>query len=415
MSTHQKRSGKRALAFILLTLLIDTIGFGIIIPVMPKLIMSLSGEPISAAAGYAGLMLFAFAAAHFVFSPVMGNLSDRFGRRPILLVSLAALSVDYLIMAFAPNLIWLFIGRVLSGLFGATFATANAYVTDVTPEDKRAQAFGLLGAAWGLGFIIGPVLGGFLGEIDPKLPFFVAAAIAALNTIYGFFVLPETLPSHERRPFDWRRSNPVGALIHFRRYPVLLGFAVIVILYQIGHDANPAIFTYYTIHKFGWSEQEMGFALAFTGIAVIFSQTIVIRWTVARFGELNSAYIGLITAATGFAGLGLATTGWQAYLALFSMSFMGLAMPSIRAMMARKVPANAQGELQGALSSLMGLTMIAAPLVMTQLFRAFSAADAPITLPGAPYLLAGLLMLLSALLLARQVRRSPHPEQPPEN
>lgn len=406
METAAPAKHPHALAFILITLLIDTIGFGIIIPVMPELIMTLSGEPISAAAGYAGLMLFAFAAAHFISSPVMGNLSDRFGRRPILLISLAALSVDYLIMALAPTLLWLFIGRTFSGAFGATFATANAYITDVTDEDKRPQAFGLLGAAWGLGFTLGPVIGGFLGEMDPRLPFFVTAGLGMLNVLYGYLVLPETLKQSDRRAFNWKRSNPIGALAHFHAYPVLLGLALVVILFQIAHDTNPAVFTYYVIHKFSWSETDIGIALGFVGIATIIAQTLVIRWTVARFGETNSAYIGFVAAAIGMGGFALAQEAWHAYLALIPMCLMGLAMPSVRSMMARRVPANAQGELQGALSSLMGLTMIAAPLIMTQLFRHFSSDDATIALPGAPYLLAALLMALAALLLARQVSQT---------
>ncbi len=389
------------MAFVLITVMIDTIGFGIIIPVLPQLVMDLTGEPISAAAGYGGIMLFAFAAAHFLFAPVMGNLSDRFGRRPILIISLAALGIDYLVMGFAPTITWLFAGRIFAGLFGATFATANAYITDVTEPDKRAQSFGLIGAAWGFGFIIGPVIGGFLGEIGPRVPFFVAAGLALSNVIYGLLVLPETLKEENRRPFDWRRANPVGALAHFRAYPLIIGLAAVIVLFQLAHDANPAIFTYYAIYKFGWTERDIGFALAFVGVTVIFSQTVLIRWTVKAFGEINSAYIGLIVAASGFGALGLATESWMAYAALVPMAFMGLAMPSIRSLMTARVPDNAQGELQGAIASLMGLTMIAAPLVMTQLFRSFTSADAPIDLPGAPYFLAALLMLMAALMLTR--------------
>ena len=394
------------MAFVLITVMIDTIGFGIIIPVLPRLVMELTGEPISAAAGYGGVMLFAFAAAHFLFAPVMGNLSDRFGRRPILIISLAALGIDYLVMGFAPSIAWLFAGRVFAGLFGATFATANAYVTDVTEPDKRAQSFGLIGAAWGFGFIIGPVIGGFLGEIGPRVPFFVAAGLALSNVVYGLLVLPETLKEENRRPFDWRRANPLGALAHFRAYPLIIGLAAVIVLFQLAHDANPAIFTYYAIYKFGWTERDIGFALAFVGVTVIFSQTVLIRWTVKTFGEINSAYIGLIVAASGFAALGLATESWMAYAALVPMAFMGLAMPSIRSLMTARVPDNAQGELQGAIASLMGLTMIAAPLIMTQLFRSFTSADAPIDLPGAPYFLAALMMLMAALMLTRYTRDS---------
>ncbi|MBL4864386.1 MAG: TCR/Tet family MFS transporter [Rhodobiaceae bacterium] len=396
------------MAFVLITVMIDTIGFGIIIPVLPRLVMELTGEPISAAAGYGGVMLSAFAAAHFLFAPVMGNLSDRFGRRPILIISLAALGIDYLVMGFAPSIAWLFAGRVFAGLFGATFATANAYVTDVTEPDKRAQSFGLIGAAWGFGFIIGPVIGGFLGEIGPRVPFFVAAGLALSNVVYGLLVLPETLKEENRRPFDWRRANPLGALAHFRAYPLIIGLAAVIVLFQLAHDANPAIFTYYAIYKFGWTERDIGFALAFVGVTVIFSQTVLIRWTVKTFGEINSAYIGLIVAASGFAALGLATESWMAYAALVPMAFMGLAMPSIRSLMTARVPDNAQGELQGAIASLMGLTMIAAPLIMTQLFRSFTSADAPIDLPGAPYFLAALMMLMAALMLTRYTR-NPQP------
>ncbi|PCJ71865.1 MAG: tetracycline resistance MFS efflux pump [Rhodobiaceae bacterium] len=397
---------RNAMAFVLITVMIDTIGFGIIIPVLPRLVMELTGEPISAAAGYGGVMLFAFAAAHFLFAPLMGNLSDRFGRRPILIISLAALGVDYLVMGFAPSIAWLFAGRVFAGLFGATFATANAYITDVTEPDKRAQAFALIGAAWGLGFIIGPAIGGFLGEIGPRIPFFAAAGLAFCNVIYGLLVLPETLAEENRRSFDWRRANPVGALAHFRTYPLIIGLAIVMVLFQIAGDANPAIFTYYAIYKFGWSERDIGFALTFVGVTVIFSQTILIRWTVKTFGEINTAYIGLIVAALGFAALGLATESWMAYAALVPMAFMGLAMPPIRSLMTTRVPDNAQGELQGAIASLMGLTMIATPLIMTQLFSSFTGVDAPIDLPGAPYFLAALMMLMAALMLTRYTRDS---------
>jgi MFS transporter, DHA1 family, tetracycline resistance protein len=402
----KREPGRHAMIFVLITVLIDTIGFGIIIPVLPKLIIELTGEPVSAAAAYGGVILFAFAGAHFLFSPVMGNLSDRFGRRPVLIVSLAVLGIDYLIMGFAPSIAWLIAGRVFAGLFGATFATANAYVTDVTPADKRSQAFGLLGAAWGLGFILGPVIGGFLGEFGPRVPFFVAAVLAFLNVIYGLIVLPETLQEKNRRSFDLKRANPIGALAHFKAYPVIIGLAAVIVLFQIAHDANPAIFTYYTIHKFGWSEREIGFALGFVGITVVFTQTVVIRWTVEKFGEINSAYLGLLIAAVGFMGLGLAAESWLAYVALVPMAFMGLAMPSIRSLMSARVPNDAQGELQGAISSLMGLTMIAAPLIMTQLFYSFTAPNAFIHLPGAPYLLAAILMLLSAILLRISASRT---------
>lgn len=400
-----RKPGRFALAFILMTVLIDTIGFGIIIPVMPSLIVELTGEPISGAAGYGGTLLFTFAAAQFICAPILGNLSDRFGRRPVLLISLAALGADYIIMGFAPTLAWLFIGRLFAGVFGATFATANAYVTDVSTPDMRAKNFGMVGAAWGAGFILGPVIGGYLGEIGPRIPFFAAAALSFANVIFGLFVLPETLKDEDRRPFEWLRANPVGALSHFRTYPVILGLAGVMVLFQIGHDAHPSVFTYYTIYKFGWSESDIGQAMAFVGIATIFAQTVVIRWTIDKYGELTSAYLGLAFAAIGFFGVALAPSGWWVYAALIPGSLMGLAMAPLRSIMASRVPANAQGELQGAISSLMSLTLIASPLIMTQLFQAFTNGTFPVVLPGAPYFLAGILMLAAMLALTRYTRK----------
>jgi len=251
MSSVGSHSPNHAILFILVTILIDTIGFGMIAPVMPELIRGMTGEGFAEAARYGGMLMFLFAAVQFFAAPILGNLSDRFGRRPVLLISLAALGIDYIIIALAPTLVWLFVGRAIAGAASATFATANAYIVDVSPPEDRAKHFGYLSAAWGLGFMLGPAIGGMLGEFGPRVPFWAAAGLSVLNVLYGLFVLPESLSASSRRDFVWKRANPVGALLQIRKYPVVLGLLIVLIPYQIAHDANPAVWGYYTMHRFG--------------------------------------------------------------------------------------------------------------------------------------------------------------------
>jgi DHA1 family tetracycline resistance protein-like MFS transporter len=398
--------GRHALLFILITIFADTVAFGIIIPVLPKLIAELGDTSISEAATYGGLLMFVFALMQFLFAPVIGNLSDRFGRRPVLLVSLAALGIDYVIMGLAPTLVWLFLGRMVAGLAAATFATANAYIADITTEAERAARFGLVGAAWGLGFVLGPAIGGLLGELDLRLPFFAAAGLALANVIYGFIVLPETLARDKRRPFAMQRANPLGAIRALGRYPVIPGLFAAMVLYFVGHDVNPSTWTYYVLHKFQWTEGQIGLALAAVGISSAVVSGTLVGPVVARLGEARTAYLGFCLAALSCLGYSLAGEGWMIFPCIAVGAFMGLVMPALRSIMSKIVPEDGQGELQGAIASLMGLTAIGAPLIMTQTFRFFSMEGTPIYFPGASFLLAGVLMLFGAVVVMLTLKRA---------
>jgi DHA1 family tetracycline resistance protein-like MFS transporter len=381
--------------FILVTILIDTIGFGMIAPVMPELISELTGEGFAVAARYGGYLMFLFAAVQFVAAPILGNLSDRFGRRPVLLFSLAALGVDYVVIALAPTLAWLFVGRFISAIASATFATANAYVADVSEPEERAKHFGYLSAAWGLGFMLGPVFGGLLGELGARIPFWAAAALSLSNVLYGLFVLPESLPRAGRRPFDLRRANPIGALMQIRRYPVVLGLLFVLVPYQIAHDANPAVWGFYTMHKFGWSVSMVGASLFVVGLSIMLVNALLVAPTIKNLGERNAVMIGFSSMALGFFIFAFATQTWMVFAGILPFALIGVAQPAIRGMMANRVPPDAQGELHGATASLMSLTMIVSPLIMTELFHEFSREGAPVDFPGAPFFVAGWLALLA--------------------
>ncbi len=395
---------RRALAFVLVTVLLDVIGIGIIIPVMPELLMELSGEGLDRAAVIGGWLMFLYAFMQFVFAPVLGNLSDRFGRRPVLLFSLLAFGLDYVLMGFAPTLTWLFVGRAIAGVAGATTSTANAFIADVSPPEKRAANFGLIGAVWGLGFILGPVIGGLLGDFGPRVPFFAAAGLALANVVYGFFVLPETLAPELRRPFDWRRANPLGALAQMRRFPMVLGVFAVLVLYQVAHDANPATWTYYTMLKFGWTERDVGFSMGVVGLAIAVVQGGLIRAAIPKLGERLSALAGLLLMAVGYLGFAFAAEGWIMLAFIVPFALGGLAMPAIMGILANEVRDDMQGELQGAATSIRSLTAIVAPLLLTQVFGVFTADDAPVYFPGAAFLLAGALTALAAVVFAWRTR-----------
>jgi DHA1 family tetracycline resistance protein-like MFS transporter len=396
----QESQQGHAISFILITILIDTLGFGMIAPVMPELVSELTGEGFSEAAIYGGQLMFLFAAVQFIAAPILGNLGDRFGRRPVLLISLSALGLDYVLIALAPTLTWLFVGRFISAIASATFATANAWVSDVSPPADRARHFGFLSAAWGLGFMIGPVIGGLLGEIGPRVPFWAAAGLALVNVAYGFFVLPESLPKESRRSFDIRRANPIGALLQMRRFPALLGLMAVLIPYQIAHNANPAVWGYYTMHKFGWSVSDVGWSLFVVGATIMFVNALLVGPTIARIGEKGAVFLGFSAMSVGFFIFAFAMESWVMFLGIFPFALVGVASPALRGMMANQVPADAQGELQGALSSLMSLVMIGSPLLMTNLFHRYSREGADINFPGAPFLAAALLAILAMGLFA---------------
>jgi MFS transporter, DHA1 family, tetracycline resistance protein len=396
----EKPTGKKALAFILFTIFIDVVGIGITIPVAPPLIASLAHVDFSGAARYGGWLMFVYAAMQFLFAPVIGNLSDAYGRRPLLIFSLLMLGVDYLIVGFAPTIFWLFVGRVLSGVAGASFTTANAYIADVTPPENRAGNFGLMGAAFGVGFVVGPALGGILGDIWVRLPFFVSAALALLNAAYGYFVLAESLPPERRRRFKWKRANPLGALKALKRFPYLLGLGGVMILMRFAHDASPSTWTYYTMLRFHWTMKEVGLSLMASGAVTALAYGGLTRIMIPRLGEVRSVYFGLIAGALGFAGFAFATQGWMMYAILPVFALMALTMPAINAMMSRIVSPSEQGELQGALASMGSLTSVAAPPFMSNLFAYFTGPQAPVHFPGAAFAAASLCLIAAVVLFS---------------
>lgn len=387
------------MAFIFITLLLDVIGFGIIIPVLPKLITHLTGEPLSAAARYGGWMGFAFAGMQFLFSPVLGNLSDKYGRRPVLLVALFGFGLDYLFLAFAPSIGWLFVGRMIAGITGASFTTAGAYIADISTPENRAKNFGLIGAAFGLGFIIGPVLGGKLVGFGAQVPFLVAAGLTFLNWLYGFFVLPESLTPENRRPFDWARANPIGSLQLLRRYPVILGMVGSLVLIYIAGHATQSTWAYYTMYKFHWNESRVGDSLGAVGLLTGLVQGVLIRYLNPKLGATRSVLLGLGLYAIGFLLFAFAPNGWLMFAFLVPYCLGGIAGPALQGIMSGQVPPNEQGELQGALTSLVSLTAIVGPPLMTNLFSFFTSTQAPVEFPGAPFL-AGAVLTAGSLLLA---------------
>lgn len=390
--------------FVLLTVLIDTIGFGIIMPVLPQLLMQIGAVDLAGAARLGGLLLVVFAGLQFLFGPMIGNLSDRFGRRPVLLISLVAFSGNYALMGLAPNLTWLFVGRALTGIAGAVYAPAMAYVADVTPPEKRAQSFGLIGAMFGLGFILGPALGGFLSELGPRAPFFAAALLAALNFVYGLFVLPESLPMERRRPFSLARANPLGTLVAFRAHKRVLGFALIAFFWQLAFHVYPATWSYFTIAKFDLSSREIGATLALSGLSMTIVQGFLTGRIVARIGETRAAPIGFLTGATVFMGYAFITQRWMLYPLLAVGGLQGVAMPSLNALMSRELGPERQGELSGGMASVMGLSSVVGPLLLTQTMATFSAADAPVYFPGAAFVVASCFALFCLFLLRVQLR-----------
>src|SRR5579872_1146106 len=368
---------KPALAFIFITLLIDVTGFGIIIPVFPKLIAELMHGTISEASQYSGWLMFAFAIMQFIFSPIMGNLSDKYGRRPVLLFSLFGFGIDYLFLALAPTIGLLFIGRIIAGITGASMTTANAYIADISPPEKRAQNFGLVGAAFGLGFIIGPAIGGMLGSFGSRVPFFVAAGLTLTNWLYGYFILPESLKPELRRPFDWKRANPIGSLMHLNKYPVIAGLIGAIVLVYIAGHAVQSVWSFYTIEKFGWDPNMIGWSLAAVGLGIGLVQGWLIRIITPKIGSKNSVYLGLALNTIGFILFAFATQGWMMFVFLIPFCLGGICGPALQSIMSNQVPENEQGELQGALTSLMSATMIIGPLLMTNLFAYFTGASRP--------------------------------------
>ncbi|MDX1907250.1 MAG: TCR/Tet family MFS transporter [Bacteroidia bacterium] len=393
-----------AVGFIFVTLLIDVIGFGIIIPVLPKLISDLAHVSLSQAAPLGGWLTASYLVAQFMFAPILGGLSDQYGRRVVLLVSLLGFGLDYLLQAFAPSIGWLFLGRILAGILGSSFTTGAAYIADVSTPETRAQNFGLIGAAFGLGFIIGPAIGGMLGPLGPRVPFMAAAGLALTNWLYGLFVLPESLAPENRRPFDWKRANPVGSLLQLGKYPLISGLVLSMFLLNVSAQAVQGAWPYFTMEKFKWDERMVGISLAVVGVITAIIQGGLIRVIIPRLGQARSVFVGLSLYCLGFLLFAFAPTGWMLFLFLIPYGFGGIAGPAIQGLISTEVPPNAQGELQGGLTSLMTVAAFAGAPIMTGIFGYFTGPAAPVYFPGAAMFAAALCTLLSATLAFRSLR-----------
>lgn len=394
-----------AISFIFITLLVDITGWGLIIPVMPGLIEELTGGNISDAARYSGWMGFAYAGVQFVCAPLLGGLSDKYGRRPVLLFSLFGFGVDYILLTFAPNITWLFIGRIIAGITGASITTASAYIADISTPATRAQNFGMIGAAFGIGFILGPMLGGLLGQFGSRVPFMVAAALCLLNWLYGYFVLPESLPPDKRRAFDIKRANPVGTLLQLRKYPVLLPLiSCMIFLYLSGH-AVQSNWAFFGIERFKWDERMIGISLGAVGLLVGLVQGGLVRVINPRLGNEKSVYLGIMMYTLGLLLFALASQTWMMFVFLIPYALGGIAGPALQALMAGMVKADEQGELQGALTSTAAATSIVGPPLMTNTFAYFTGSSAPFYFPGAPFVLGALFMLIALALSWRALAK----------
>lgn len=402
----EERSRKAALRFVLGTIFIYAVGFGIIMPVLPDLVIELTAVSLPEATRIGGWLLLTYAVFQFAFGPLVGNISDRFGRRPVLLLSLAGFSIDYAVMGFAPVIGWLFLGRALAGMFGAAFSTAHATIADIYDEDNRARGFGLVGAAFGTGFIVGPAIGGLIGEFGTRLPFFVAAGLGAINLIYGFFVFPETLQPDNRRPFRLVRANPLGALLKLRLMPGVLPIALVYFFWMTAQQIYPSIWSYFTQIRFGWTPGIIGVSLMWTGMIMAAMQAMAVGPMVKRFGERLCALMALATSATGYALYAANPYGWAVFVIMTVTALGALGGPALSAMMSRRVSADMQGELQGFIASVTALTAIAAPLIFNPTLAYFSGADAPVYFPGAPWVISALLAITALLVLAN-CRRTP--------
>lgn len=383
---------------------IDSVGFGLIIPVLPSLLKELIRASAAEVAPWAGFLAFTYAAMNFLFGPMLGNLSDRFGRRPVLLISLFTLGVDYLLMGFAHSIWLLFLGRLLSGISGATRATARAYIADITPTEDRARAFGLIGAAYGIGFIFGPAIGGILGDVDPRAPFFAAAALAFSNVLYGFFVLPESLQEEDFRPFEASRANPLGAFFQLSRLPMVRWLLLAVALFHFAHFVYPATWSFHADARYGWGSRQIGWSLMAVGIGFTIVQGGLIGIFLRRLGSARTAVFGLACNVIAFVGYAFASEAWMIYVWIPISALGAVGGPAVNALMSARVPSNRQGELQGAVSSLQALASMSSPILMTQVFSYFVTDAAMVPFYGAAFLLAAVLCLLSVIPLRLGLR-----------
>lgn len=406
-ATQPKNKPQAGVLFIFITLILDVLGIGLIIPVLPELIKEFIGGDNSKAALYFGMIASAYALAQFVFAPILGALSDRVGRRPVLLLSLLGFFIDYLILGFAPNFFWLFIGRILAGIMGATITTANAYIADISTPATRAQNFGLVGAAFGIGFIIGPTLGGVLGAWHIRAPFFVAAFLVLLNLFYGYFVLPESLPKEKRRAFDWRKANPIGAIANLRKYPLVVNLAVAFVLVSLAQRGLETVWVLYTGERFGWGELSNGLTLGLVGIMSALVQGYLIRKIIPALGEKRAIVTGLCISTLSFIAFGLASQGWMMLTVIVFFAFGGIAGPAIQGLVAGVVDPREQGAVQGSLASLVSASSILAPLIANYSFSFFTREAVQGTasyLPGIPFFIGAIFIGTAALLMWRLFR-----------
>ena len=387
-----------SLLFIFITIFIDITGLGIIIPVIPALISELINGSISEAAKYSGWLMFSYASLQFLFAPILGGLSDQFGRRPVILLSLFGFGINYLVLAFAPTIMWLFFGRIFQGIMGASLTTASAYIADISTPEKKAQNFGLIGAAFGLGFIFGPVIGGYLGQFGSRIPFIAAAIFTLINLIYGYFILPESLKKNNTRKFDIKRANPIGTLISLRRYPVISGLLICIVIHNIAQHATHSTWTFFTIEKFNWSEDIVGYSLGFIGLLAAIVQGGLIRVIIPKLGNIKSVYFGMIFYIIGLTLISLAQESWMIFAFAIPLSLGGISGPALQGIMTNNIPDDEQGEFQGGMTSLISLTAIVGPLLMTNLFSYFTSESTNYYFPGAPFVLAAVLSVFGLII-----------------
>jgi len=401
----KKNKNQAALGFIFITMLIDVIGWGIIIPVIPGLIEELIQGDISEAAKVGGWITFAYAITQFIFAPLIGNLSDQFGRRPIILISLLGFTLDYILLALAPSITWLFIGRIIAGITGASITTASAYIADISTIENRAKNFGMIGAAFGLGFIIGPVIGGLLGQYGARVPFYAAAALCFLNFLYGYFILPESLPKEKRSVLNLKKANPIGSFLHLKKYPKLIGLASSMFLLYVASHAIQSNWSFFTMYKFNWDEKMVGISLGVIGLFVALVQGVLIRWVNPRLGNEKSIYAGFFLYSLGMLLFTFANQSWMMFIFLIPYCLGGIAGPALQAVISIQVPETEQGKIQGTLTSLMSASAIVGPPLMTGIFYYFTKEQTPFEFAGAPFLLASILMTISALMAYYSFRK----------
>ena len=409
LRSRPRSDSRAAFGFILVTVALDMLALGIMVPILPKLVVELRGGDIASAASATGIFGFTWNAMQFLFSPLVGAASDRFGRRPVVLLSNLGLGLDYVLMALAPNLGWLFVGRIISGITAASFSSATAYIADVSPPERRAAHLGLVGAAFGLGFVIGPAVGGLLGQFSLRLPFWVAAGLSLVNAAYGFLVLPESLSPERRSKIVWASANPLGSLALLRSDATLLGLAVIVFLDYVAHESRPSCFVLYTDYRYGWNERDVGLALAAVGVSTTVVQAALVGPAVKRLGERGALVAGMIFGAIGFAIYGFSASAATFVLGIPFGALWGIAAPAIQTLMTRRVDPTHQGRLQGAITSLRGIGGLVGPIMFTQVFAAAIRPGSALPIPGAPFLLAAAILVACTVLSGHATRRPVHP------